>query len=75
MNQDGLSPNARSATKPQDPKLLARLDPLNDDEEIDAIVDACWEPCEDKPPSFCSTDLAMEPGTKPNTEMDIPITT
>ncbi|OGE48033.1 hypothetical protein PENARI_c033G02287 [Penicillium arizonense] len=38
MNQDGLSPNARSATKPQDPKVLARLDPLNDDEEIDAII-------------------------------------
>ena len=39
QNQNDLSPRARGATEPQDPEILASLDPSNDDEESDAIVD------------------------------------
>ena len=39
QNQDGLSPSARGTTEPEEPELLATLDPSNDEEENDAIVD------------------------------------
>ncbi|CDM38405.1 hypothetical protein DTO013E5_9722 [Penicillium roqueforti] len=38
-NQTSLSPNFRSDDELQDPELLASLDPSDDDEETDAIVD------------------------------------
>ena len=38
-NQTSLSPDFRSDNELQDPELLASLDPSDDDEETDAIVD------------------------------------
>ena len=39
QNQSGLSPNSRGDNEPEDPELLASLDPSDDGEETDAIVD------------------------------------
>ncbi|KAJ5052458.1 hypothetical protein NUH16_011151 [Penicillium rubens] len=39
QNQTGLSPNSRGDNEPHDSELLASLDPSDDDEETDAIVD------------------------------------
>ncbi|KAJ5337424.1 uncharacterized protein N7506_005446 [Penicillium brevicompactum] len=39
QNQDDLSPSARGTTEPEEPELLATLDPSNDEEESDALVD------------------------------------
>lgn len=38
-NQDDLSPSARGTTEPDEPELLATLDPSNDEEEGDALID------------------------------------
>ncbi|KAJ5337530.1 uncharacterized protein N7506_005552 [Penicillium brevicompactum] len=38
-NQDDLSPSARGTTEPEEPELLATLDPSNDEEEGDALID------------------------------------
>ncbi|CAP94933.1 hypothetical protein PCH_Pc21g00360 [Penicillium rubens Wisconsin 54-1255] len=39
QNQSGLSPNSRGDNEPEDPELLASLDPSDDGEETDVIVD------------------------------------
>ncbi|CAG7946030.1 unnamed protein product [Penicillium olsonii] len=39
QNHDDLSPSARGTTEPEEPELLATLDPSNDEEESDALVD------------------------------------
>ncbi|CAG8196236.1 unnamed protein product [Penicillium nalgiovense] len=39
QNQTGLPPHTRGPIEPEDPELLASLDPSDDDEETDAIVD------------------------------------
>ncbi|OGE46546.1 hypothetical protein PENARI_c197G07871 [Penicillium arizonense] len=39
QNRTDLSPEARGASEPRDPELLASLDPSEDDEETDAVVD------------------------------------
>lgn len=39
QNQDDLSPSTRGTTEPEEPELLATLDPSNDEEESDALVD------------------------------------
>ena len=39
QNRTDLSPEARGASESRDPELLASLDPSNDDEEGDGIVD------------------------------------
>ncbi|KAI1828798.1 hypothetical protein DTO027I6_10178 [Penicillium roqueforti] len=39
QNQTGLSPHTRGPIEPQDLELLVSLDPSDDDEETDAVVD------------------------------------
>ncbi|CAG7970460.1 unnamed protein product [Penicillium salamii] len=39
QNQDDLPPSARGTAEPEEPELLATLDPSNDEEEGDALID------------------------------------